>query len=261
MSQAKLVRLFAGQAADHDGQYICNFNTSQLNNVSGISLKSCCFRNSHPNIFGVGEDSPNNVFSYSVGLTAHTTEVATGFYNLSDLLGLINFDLQLNFAAQNPGATAALSLDPISGKVVLTTTGAIVAQLVLLGSVATLNGYLGNKKAISIAVAGTDLFRDFPELGGLKFASLSVTTKSPQTILNMAANQEKHTNSIGSIPINVPYLAMQSYAEASPLDSMLTFNPPEHIRECKFTLRDEFGRRVKSQGLSLALEMLVYTSS
>lgn len=259
--QAKLIRLFAGQANEQDGQFICNFNTSQLNNVSGISLKTCTFRNNHPNVFGVGESSSNGTFTYTVGATTHTTDVATGFYTLTELLALINPDLQTNVVAQNAGATAVLSLDAASGKVILTVTGTIVADLVLIGAATNLNGYLGNKETITVSAAGTDLFRDFPELGGLKFATVSVTTKSPQTILNAAANQEKHTNSIGAIPVTVPYLAMQAFTDPSPADSLLTFNPPEHLREVRFTLRDSFGRRVKSQGLSLGIEMLVWTSS
>lgn len=261
MARAKLIRLFAGQATDTDGQYTCSFNTSQLNNVSGISLKTCIFRNNHPNIFGIGDETPNGTFSYTVGATPHTTDVATGFYNLAEILALINPDLQTNFVAQNPGSTAILSLDAGSGKVVLTVTGAVVANLVLIGAAATLNGYLGNKVNITASIAGTNLFRDFAELGGLKFATISISTKSPQTILNTAPNQEKHTNGIGSMPVNVPYLALQSFVESSPLDSMLTFSPPESIREMRFTLRDEFGRRVRSQGLSLGVEMLVFASS
>lgn len=266
MSQVntKLIRLWSEQASEDVYKFYTNFNTAQLNRISGISLKTCCFRNTHPNIFAEDEwpahPLNNDVFSYTVGGTTHTITIATtGFYTLNEVFTELNPQLQIDYAAQNPGGTAVLSIGP-RGKVICTITGAVAASLTFNGSKSNLNGYIGNTKDLSISAAGVAVFDSFPELGGLKMATVSVKTKSPQTILNADPNKERHTNSIGAIPITVPWKAMQSFIDPSPLDSMLRFDPPEHLRQVQFVIRDELGRIVRSQGLSFGVEMVALTA-
>lgn len=257
----KLVRLWSGQAEQKEERFITNFNTGQLNQVTGLSLKTCTFRNTHPNIFAEDEypnDSRNNAtFSYTIGVTPYSIVVpVTGFYSLDELLDLINPTMGVDFTAANPGSTAVLSLGP-RGKVICTIVGAVVEDLVFTG---LLNEYLGNTKPLTMSNAGVGVFDSFPELGGLKLATVSLSSKSPQTILNASPNKERHTNSIGSIPITVPYGVMQTFIDPSPVDSMLHFNPPEHFRQVRFVIRDELGRIVKSQALSFGMEVVVHTA-
>jgi hypothetical protein len=262
----KLIRLYAGQAERvKDGVFRTNFNTAMLNNVRAVSLKTCTFRNTSPNIHAddLYGNSPlnDNVFSYLVGATQHsTTVVQSGFYTLTEVLNLINPDLQTNFVAQNPGATAVLSLDPISGKVILTTTGAVLQPITLQYSLHSINALLGNTQTETVTT-NPYTFTDFPSLSGAKLVTISVKTKSPQTILNADVNKERHTNSIGAIPVNVPYLVLQTFTDPAPADSMLVFSYPEDLRRVDFSIRDEFGRPLLSQDLDFSVEMIVDTSS
>lgn len=264
--KTKLVRLYAGQSETSDSaQFQCFFNTAQLNNIRGLSLKTCTFQNNHPNIFAddlyLNHVNNNNVFSYLVGAVTHSTTIPiTGFYSLTDVLDAINPDLQTNFVAQNPGATAILELDDVTGKVKLSTTGVVLEDITLSGGINSLNAYVGNINEIALTAYPYG-FENFPSLSGAKLATVSLKTKSPQTILNADISKERHTNSIGSIPISVPYLAQQTYVDPSPADTMLKFEYPETLRKVEFVIRDEFGRAFRSQNLNFGLEILVHTSS
>jgi hypothetical protein len=263
----KLVRLYAGQAESNDGiRFITNFNTGQLNNVSGISLKTCCFQNSHPNIFApdqYGSDpNNNNVFRYTIGVTEYSVTIdKSGYYDIDQILAIINPQLQIDMTAENPGDTAVLAIDDITGKLVLTLTGVVSNPVTLNGTtLGSLNGTIGNMFDYLCPVAGDYPLSNIPSLSGLKFATISVKTKSPQTILNANPIKERHTNSIGVIPVTAPFLGMQTFTDPAPVDSMLTFNPPEQLRRVQFVLRDELGRGITGQDLNLAVEMVVITS-
>lgn len=264
----KIIRLYSGEAAEvSDGEYRCYFNTSVLTNVRSIALKTCVFSNNHPNVFAEDENPNdtrnNNVFSYALGATPRSFSISTtAFYSLADLLALINADIAITYPTANPGGTCVLSLDPVTGKILVTISGTVVEAFTLQGSsvgVFSLNATLGNFQ--DIVFNSTGVFDGFPNLTGLKYATVSIRSKSPQTILNASATKERHVNSIGAIPITVPFGSIQPYTNPSPSDTTLTFSYVEDFREMVFVLRDEFGRRVKNQTLSFGMEILVSTHS
>lgn len=264
----KLIRLFSGEAERvGDGEYRSFFNTSVLTNVRSIALKTCVFQNNHPNVFADDENPNdsrnNNVFSYSLGFIPQTEEISiTGFYSITELLTEINAGLAITYALANPGGTCVLSLDPVTGKILVTITGTVIEPFTLQGETAgvySLNATLGN--FTDTIYNSTAKFDSLPNLTGLKYATVSIRSKSPQTILNASATKERHVNSIGAIPITVPYGALQNFSNPSPSDSTLTFSYVEDFREMIWILRDEFGRRVKNQNLSFGVEILVSTHS
>lgn len=264
----KLIRLYSGEAEEiGHGEYRCFFNTNILTNVRSIALKTCVFANNHPNVFAQDENPNdtrnNNVFTYKLGNDPWTITIAkTAFYSLADLLALLNAAIGPAYIAANPAGTCVLSLDPVTGKILITITGVVLEAFTLQGSsvgVFSLNATLGNFQ--DVVYSATGVFDSFPNLTGLKYATVSIRSKSPQTILNASVLKERHVNSIGAIPITVPFGAIQGYTNPSPADSTLTFSYVEDFREMVWVIRDEFGRRVKSQQLSFGMEILVSAHS
>ena len=260
----KLIRLFSGEADEiGHGEYRCYFNTSMLTNVRSLSLKTCCFQNNHPNIFAPDENPNdkrnNNIFSYDIGGVAGTVVVSqTGYYTAAELIALINAVISPAYASANSGGTAVLSIDTISYKLKITITGTVANELSIFGETAglhSLNYTLGN--FINLGFPATANFDSFANLTGLKYATVSIRSKSPQTILNATSLKERHVNSIGAIPINIIYGKLQTYTNPSPADTTLTFSYPEDFREMIFILRDEFGRRIKNQTMSFGMEFVV----
>jgi hypothetical protein len=259
----KLIRLFSGQSEEvNHGEYRCFFNTSMLTNVRSLSLKTCCFQNNHPNIFASDENPNdtrnNNIFSYEIGGVSGSVVVSqTGYYTATELISLINAVITPAYAAANVGGTAVLGIDLISNKLKITITGPIANELYILGADTShsLNKTLGN--FINLGFPATSNFDSFANLTGLKYATVSIRSKSPQTILNATALKERHVNSIGAIPVDIIYGRLQTYTNPSPADTTLTFSYPEDFREMIFILRDEFGRRIKNQTLSFGVEFVV----
>lgn len=263
----KLIRLYAGQAEElSDSEFRCYFNTSMLNRVRAITLKSCSFQNNQPNVFAddyfTNDSRNNNVFYYEVNGDKTVSIDVSGFYGITDVLAAINATFGVAYTVENPGGTAVLSLDPVSGRVQLVITGAVANPVTLTGSgVFSLNALIGNLNDLIAPAAGSYLLDSYPALAGMKSVTVSVRTKSPQTILNAEVSKERHVNSIGSVPVNAKYMEQQIFVSPSPADSMLNFSYVEDLRELTFILRDEFGRRLKGQRLNFYVEFIVMTTT
>jgi len=261
MSKTKLIRLYAKNATEvNTGSFECHLDSAQLSNVLAISLKSAVFNNNVYNIFTSGTRQ-NNVFSYELKTAVPETRTVSipseGYYTLTEILTIIAPLIETDIKTINAGDTFTMVKGAYSKKIEATLTGASTIAFDALGS---LNAVLGNTVDSGDLTAGTYTFNSFPNLVGLESVTINLASKSPKTILNAASCKKRVTNSLGVIPVNVPFGATQTFTQPDLDTSMLVFSYPEDLTTMRFTVRDVDGNRLADQVNHLVIEVIVWFS-
>jgi hypothetical protein len=261
MSKAKLIRLYAKNATEvTPGAFECNLDSSELSNVLAIAMKTAVFRNNVYNVYAEG-DQQNNNFTYEIdGAVPVNREVVvptTGFYTAQELLDILNPLILADIQSVNPGDTFAMTIEPYSKKITVAFTG--VSQLTF-DAVGGVNQLLGNTITSGLLPVGPYdyVFNTLANLGGLESVTVNIQSKSPKTILNVSPFKQRTTNSLGVIPVTVPFGGLQTFTQPDLDDAMLVYSYPEDLTTVHFTIRDVNGLKLVDQAQHLVIEVMVW---
>jgi len=221
----------------------------------GIALKTATFVNNLPNI----EEKTNGLLNFSINGVQTGITVPTGQYSLAELQAVIKVLFEANAVVIAAGATLETAITQ-TGKLAATVTGATAEWRGSdFRSEGVLNPYLGNTADSGVIPAAVAYeFQTVPDLVGLKHATIHVATKSPHTVLNHTPNSARSVNSLGVIPITVPFGRIQTFEQPDVSDAVLMFSYPEDMSQVEFNVRREDGQRLSGQENSLMIELIVY---
>lgn len=250
MSQSKLIRLSAKYAREvGPGVYESDFDTSLMTNIKAISLKTLIFRNNKYNVL------TSDLFWYTVvGVGSYNASVPVdGFYNLQQLIDIIKPQIQSNLTS-----IISMDINQFNGKIVVSHTG-FPDEIILNGSFGLLNKKMGNTVDSGQIIENVPYtFNGFAALGGLESVTISIASKSPKTILNVSSTKIRHTNSLGVVPVTVPFLGLQTYEQPDLDSAAASFSFPESFSKIRFTLRDVDGSVILNQTEHLVVECMLW---
>ena len=251
---SKLIILNAKNATEVlPGTFQCELDTAYLSNIKAMALKSLTFVNNAPNV-----SSLNNVFTYEIDDVEFTETIdVEGYYTTDEVINLLVAKIQAQLDISSPGDVISITHDSITNKISILNTG--TATMKYIGSSGSLNESLGNKVDSAVIPAGTTyIFTGDPDFLGLKSVTVSIRSKTPKTILNASSNKALHTNSLGMVPVTVPYLALQTFTQPDIKASSVVFDYEEDLTQLQFKLRDQNGNILPNTKDSLAIELVVW---
>jgi len=256
MATSILVRCWAHAAAEiSTGVFSTNMEFSQLKSVRSMALKSAQFVNNQYNV-----QAENDTFEYHFAAVAQHVVIPVGFYTATELLTIIAEAIRVLMNPTHPGVVITMTVDPNTYKItyVSSLAGANIAIGDFTGA-GTLNAFLGNTVDSGVIPGQTVYqFDSFPDLNGLDFAGIDVRSKTSKTILNISPNRGKITNSLGVIPVNVPFGQLQSYTNPDLIGSKVDFSYPEDLSSIEFSVRDTDGDALLDQGRHLMVEFVIW---
>ena len=257
MSKSTLIRLYAKNSTEvTPGAFECNLDSAQLSNVVAVALKTVAFRNYAFNIYAEGEQK-NNTFTVNViGVGPITASIPeSGFYTTQQVIDIIAPLIETGIKITYPADTFTMALNPNTNKVVATFGVSATLEFPADGG---LNELLGNTEVSPNLINTTYEFNTFASLGGLETVTVNVASKSPMTILNVTNIKQRITNSLGVVPVDVPFGGLQTFTQPDLDAAMLVFSYPEDMTNIRFGVRDVNGHRLLDQKNHLVIELMVW---
>ncbi len=251
MIQSRLVKLSSNAATpDADGGFSAKLSPGQMQNVRALALKSATFLN---NVYNVGPDDLE--FNFEALLTPYTVSLPQeGFYNIQQIIDIIVPLVQAELQGSFPGTVVEMQVGDISKKLEISLTIGIARF-----GPGPLNTLLGNTDVLEVlAGSGFNAVQTPPDLNGLDLGQIIVSTKIPKTILNASASKTLWTNSVGIVPVNVPFGVLQTYTNPSLEGSKLVFDHPDSLSFISWKVRDKNGVVLADQGPHLTIELVVW---
>jgi hypothetical protein len=251
MIQSRLVKLSSNAArVDEDGGFSAKLSPGQMQNVQGLALKSATFLN---NVYNVSAD--DLVFNFEALLVPYTASLPEpGFYNIGQIIAIIEPLVQTELQGPFPGTVVSMKVGEFSKKIEIS----ISIGIVRFGP-GPLNTLLGNTEELQILSSPNfTAVQTLPDLNGLDLGQIVVSTKTPKTILNASAGKTLWTNSVGMIPVDVPYGALQTYTNPSLQGSKVIFDHPDSLSVISWKVRDKNGVVLADQGPHLTIELVVW---
>lgn len=254
MPHSRLIRFWAGNATEvSDGVFRCQIQDASLQNITGVSLKTAQFSN---NVYNIQEGKNDGVsFKIDVGATQQVL-LSPGYYSAGQIASTLVSLIQPVLDGASPGSTIAISLNPITQRLESTATGVAWSW-----EVDTANAYIGldpNNPSPTLADGTLYQFPFFANLYGLESVTISVQSQDPKTLLNTGPSAYLATNSIGVVPVNVPFGALVAYEQFSLHDAIVDFRGYQNMTSLQISIRDVNGNGVPNQGNHLLVEIMVY---
>lgn len=254
MPHSKLVRALAANMTEtEDGVFLCQMNDPAMQNARGIALKTVIFCN---NVYNIQTDV-NDQFVVTInGGSIATTAIPAGYYSATQMATFMQTKIQALLDSQAPGATITVTFNTTTYKLESTVD---TADMTYEDSLANTTIGLNNASSGTITAGDTYAFPSFPDLTGLKSATISVKSQDPKTFLNSSLFQGLWTNSIGVVPVDVPFGRMVIYKQFSLADSICDFRAPQDLQHLQISIRDQNGAGIPLQQPHLLVEMMIYS--
>jgi len=234
----KYVRVFSGDTLSQVGNTNSNFiaqlyNDTNLGRVREFTIQSACIPNVFPNIKGL-----QLTISY-VPLVGPPSEVNVGVldgqYTTAQLMASLKNEID---AVLPVGSTITFTQDPISNKIIFTTTNLTSIEFfdIVSNPFSTLAPKLGITTTQAPATNG--VFDSIPSLAGEQYVFINSQT------LNLAKTRLSNglgVSAIVSVPINVPYGQNIYYQNSGDETNDVIFNAPTDLTSINITLRNQDG--------------------
>lgn len=248
----KLVRFRARDADEiSQGIFKSSMNMSPLSNVLAIAIKSLVFSNNEYNV----QTGISDTFNYTYAGTPLSITVPAGFYSASELLSAMKALIDPQISGINAGATITLIVSPLIYKITATTTLGITEYL-STGNMSANLGITADSGPIAPGVSYT--FNSTPDLSGLHLVNISILAKDQGTIINLQDQSARYVNSIGMIPVDVPFGRLQVYNQSDLDASAITYSHPEDLTSMLVSIRDIRGTHLANQKQHLVVEFMIW---
>jgi len=179
-----------------------------------------------------------------------------GYYNIVQAATAIETVVQAQLDALYPGHTIQVTYNPITQKLESTVVGGTFSW-----EVGTANAYVGlltDAPSPTLPDGTMYPFPNFANLYGLESVTISVRSQDQKTILNSSPNTFLTTNSVGVVPVNVPFGGLVEYNQFSLEDSMVDFLAFQNLNSMQIAIRDPTGAGVPNQKPHFLVELMVY---
>jgi len=248
MNYNKLVRLYANTAAENiNGVYSCYLDAKPLANVNAVALKSCSFRN---NVYNVIDFSLNVSVFEGVSNVVGDVVIPDGQYDITQFLAILKTNSDTLISGLPGTSTIAYTLNPVTYKIDYVLSGD-ATSIQFIGT----NDIVGLTETTTLSLSGS--FQSMPDLGGLTHVTISLKSKSPFTLLNKTSTEALYTNSLGVIPVNVPFGLMQTFLQPDLDSAALQYSHPNNLEDIQFVVRDPVGN-VLTQQKDLCVELMIW---
>lgn len=247
-TQSRLLRLsnlFGVRGlTDTRTNFVVNLNRmTETNNIVRCVCKSVTFANTAYNVISTGQ-RVNNKFQYTIPEVPATyvLEPPEGFYTTQQLIDYIQPDIEAKLQALDGAATATMTIDSTTKKIVLSVTG---TNSVVLSGIAPLNILLGNTEDSGSINNSSYMFDSLQDLYGIRNVYVHSTTLADGNLVD--GDVEQHAV-IGEVPVNTPFGSMVYYeSRDDELDSK-NYDSVRNFDQIQIELKDLNDREIKLHG-------------
>jgi len=246
--KSKLLKLEAkASRVVEPGEYEVILRSRDLSSVKAMVLKTAVFLNNRYNV-----DEGQQDFKYFINAVEYTATVpSVGFYTIDQIIDIILPQIQAQSVIINPGNVSTMTLNEFSKKIEVTNT---ISTITYTGG--PLNLLLGNT---GTTVSGLDVgFADLPDLNGLNAGQIIIGSRNTKTIVHSSVDKLIHTNSVGLVPVDVPFGSLQVFTNPDLRGSIVYFDDPDNFQFLQFKIRDENGKILLGQDPHLLIELVCW---
>lgn len=229
-----------------------------LQNIYRVSISTVSFFNNMYNIVNDGTGN-NTTLTYTyLANPPHTFTLPPGFYSISQIIGLLNADLNTNTAGSASfsfnSTTNLVSFTVLAGEEVTLNTGPNPNNQLMV----TLGG--GPLALIpSIVVAGgsntTITATTFPLLSGPTQVYIRSAALAPA---NSVDSQGRFTNTLLALNVTAPFLQLNQFECKVDILCELTYPSPRDLSNIDIQLTDRDGNIIDLHGGTLNIELKVW---
>jgi len=235
---AKIYKISSNTSNDDLNSAFFEHSADIVVNAKSVTVKHISFPNLFPNI----RAGDNNVLSYSVGATNTVLQVPHKFYTVTELCDYLT--------ANVTGVTFAFDTD--SGKIKITNNSGDIFVIREQSTIASSLGQVVLPYGIS---NGADYTVEYePNL--FSYTEVYLTSRVLSSGHNLLTDNGKRLAVIATIPITVPYGALQVYHPNIEDVDTIVYEEPNNITSVDINLTDSRGRTVyipRNHGLDISL--------